>query len=42
MTLINLFCCFAAVYPYEEMDSWKKIDETTIPPKEAFYSKLSL
>ena len=30
------------VYPYEDMDSWEKFDETTIPPKEAFKSKLNL
>ena len=24
------------------MDSWEKFDETTIPPKEAFYSTLNL
>ena len=24
------------------MDNWEKIDETTLPPKEAFYSKLDL
>ena len=30
------------VYPYEDMDNWKKFDETTIPPKEAFYSEFSL
>ena len=24
------------------MDSWEKTDETTIPSKEAFYSKLNL
>ena len=30
------------VYPYEDMNNWGKIDETTIPPKENFYSKLSL
>ena len=24
------------VYPYEDMDSWEKFDETTIPPKVAF------
>ena len=30
------------VYPYEYMDSWEKFDETTIPPKEAFYSTLNL
>ena len=27
------------VYPYEHMDSWEKFDETSIPPKEAYYSK---
>ena len=26
------------VYPYEHMDSWEKFDETSIPPKEAYYS----
>ena len=30
------------VYPYEDMSSWEKFDETSIPPKEAFYSKLNL
>ena len=30
------------VYPYEDMDIWEKSDEITIPPKEAFYSKLNL
>ena len=30
------------VYPYEDMDNWKKFDETTLLPKEAFYSSLSL
>ena len=29
------------VYPYEHMDNWKKFDETTIPPKGAFYSNLN-
>ena len=29
-------------YPYEDMDNWEKFDKTTIPPKEAFYSKLNL
>ena len=29
-------------YPYEDADSWEKFDETTIPPKEAFYSELNL
>ena len=30
------------VYPYEYMDSWEKFDETTLPPKESFYSNLNL
>ena len=30
------------VYPYEYMDSWEKFDENALPPKEAFYSNLSL
>ena len=29
------------VYPYEETDIWEKFGETTIQPKEAFYSKLN-
>ena len=29
-------------YAYEEADSWEKFDKTTIPPKEAFYSKPNL
>ena len=30
------------VYPYENMHSWEKFNETTIPPIESFYSKLNL
>ena len=30
------------VYPDEDIDNWKKFDETTIPPKEAFHSNLNL
>ena len=30
------------VYPYEYMDDWNKFKETTLPPKEAFYSKLNM
>ena len=30
------------IYPYEYIDSWKRFDEKTIPPKEAFYSELNL
>ena len=29
------------VYPYEYMDSWDRFTEPRLPPKEAFYSKLS-
>ena len=29
------------VYPYDYMDSWERFEEPQIPPKEAFYSKLS-
>jgi len=30
------------VYPYEYVDSWEKFEETKLPPKEAFYSKLAM
>ena len=30
------------VYPYEYMNSWERFDETSLPPKESFYSKLNL
>ena len=30
------------VHPYEFMDSWENFDETTLRPKEAFYSNLNL
>ena len=29
------------VYPYDYVDSMKKLDETSLPPKEVFYSKLT-
>ena len=29
------------VYPYDYVDSMKKLDETRLPSKEAFYSKLT-
>ena len=29
------------VYPYDYVDSIKKLDETSLSPKEAFYSKLT-
>ena len=30
------------IYPYEDVDNWEKFDETTLPPKKAFYSNLNL
>ena len=30
------------VYPYEYIDNWKRFNETSLPPKEAFHSKLNL
>ena len=30
------------VYPYEYMDGWKKLEETSLPSKDAFYSKLNM
>ena len=30
------------VYPYEYMDGWKKFEETSLPPKDAFYSRFCI
>ena len=30
------------VYPYKYMNGWKKFEETSLPPKDAFYSKLNM
>ena len=30
------------VYPYEYADSWERFHETSLPPKESFYSELNL
>ena len=30
------------IYPYKCMDDWDKFEETKLPPKEAFYSKLNM
>ena len=30
------------IFPYEDMDNWRKFDKTTLPPKEDFYSNLNL
>ena len=29
------------VYPYEYMDSWKRLEEESLPDKESFYSELN-
>ena len=31
-----------SVYPYEHMEGWKKFEETSLPSKDAFYSKLNM
>ena len=30
------------VDPYGYMDGWKKFEETSLPPKDAFYSRLNM
>ena len=30
------------VYPYEYMDSWERLDETSLPNKEAFFSSINM
>ena len=41
-TLINLFFLLRkGVYPYEDMDSWERFDEASMPDKEALYSSLN-
>ena len=29
------------VYPYDYIDSWERFDETSLPDKKAFFSKLN-
>ena len=37
-----IFLLRKGVYPYEYMDSWERFNETSLPDKKAFYSKLDL
>ena len=37
-----IFLLRKGVYPYEYMDSWERFDETSLPDKEAFYSRLNM
>ena len=30
------------VYPYKYVDAWEKFEETSLPPKDAFYSRLNM
>ena len=30
------------VYPYKYIDGWEKFEETSLPPKDAFYSRLNM
>ena len=41
-SLINLLFLRKDVYPYEYMVSWGRFDETSLPDKEAFYSRLNM
>ena len=34
--------CEKGIYPYEYMDNFNRFNETQLPPREAFYSKLKL
>ena len=34
-------CLRKGVYPYDYMDSPKRLEETQLPPRSAFYSKLT-
>ena len=36
----SIFLLRKGVYPHEYMDDWEKFNETTLPEKEKFYSKL--
>ena len=37
-----IFLLRKGVYPYEYMDSWESLNETSLPDKESFYSNLNM
>ena len=41
---VNIFILLLRkwIYPYEYIDSWEKLEQTSLPDKEAFYSSLSM
>ena len=39
---MSVFYCCEKVYPYEYMDDWEKLNETSLPEKENFYSHLNM
>ena len=39
--LVRIMKC-KGVYPYEYLNSWKKFEETKLPLKNAFYSRLNI
>ena len=41
-TLTNFFFIKKGVFLYEYINSWERFNETALPNKKAFYSKLSL
>ena len=43
MTPINLFCfCLFCVYPYEYIDDWEKLYETSLPEREEVQNNLNM
>ena len=39
--VFRLMRCWG-VYSYEYMEAWEKFEETSLPPKDAFYSRLNM
>ena len=42
MISVTLFHCCENVYPYEYMNYWEKVNETSLPEKEDFCNYLSV